>query len=199
MARPQSQDYDKRRQIILDKAADLIAKEGFHGTSVSDLANHCNISKSLVYHYYNSKEEILFATMEEYTDSLLETITAASKGEGNISELFHHTVKTLMQNYKSSGSKHRVLLQELDKLSAPHKKIIVANEDKIKNIIKGMLAKFNPELPLDDAKNTALTMLFLGMVNWTHTWFDPNGEISSDELASMAANIFENGVRSISS
>lgn len=198
MARPQSQDYDKRRQSILNEAASLIAQEGFHGSSVSDLAKRCNISKSLVYHYYSSKEEILFATMEEYTKGLLLTVKQSAETKGELKDVFAQTVVSLMQNYKSAGSSHRVLLQELDKLSAPHRKQIVANEDQIKDIIKGMIAKFNPSLKLDDPQNTALTMLFLGMVNWTHTWFDPKGAISSEQLAAMAAQVFENGVKSIS-
>lgn len=198
MARPQSEDYDKRQQFILDEAAKLIATNGFHGSSVSDLAKQCNISKSLIYHYFSSKEAILFAVMESYTKDLLVTVEDAAKNGDNISQTFQQTVASLMENYKSAGPKHRVLLQELDKLSKPHRSEIVANEDMIKNIIKGQIAKFNPNKQLDDQQNTALTMLFLGMVNWTHTWFKQDGQISNQELAKMAAEIFENGVRSLS-
>ena len=196
MARPQSADYDKRQQFILDEAAKLIASNGFHGSSVGDLAKQCNISKSLIYHYFNSKEDILFAVMSSYTKDLLATVEKAAKTGENISQTFRGTVESLMENYKSAGPKHRVLLQELDKLSKPHRKEIVANEDKIKNLIKEQIAKFNPQKPENHPLNTALTMLFLGMVNWTHTWFNQKGEISRQELAKMAADIFENGVRS---
>jgi AcrR family transcriptional regulator len=198
MARPQAANFDQRQNFILDEAAKLIASNGFHGSSVGDLAKQCNISKSLIYHYFTSKEAILFAVMENYTKDLLNTVEVAAKKGENISKTFQETVKSLLDNYKSAGPKHRVLLQELDKLSPPHRKSIIANEDKIKNIIKGQIAKFNPDIPANDPKNTALTMLFLGMVNWTHTWFNQDGKVSRSELANMAAVIFENGVRSLS-
>ena len=197
MARPQAANYDQRQQFILDEAAKLIASHGFHGSSVGDLAKQCGISKSLIYHYFPSKEAILFAVMASYTKDLLKTVEEAATAGDDISGTFHATVESLMENYKSAGPKHRVLLQELDKLSEPNRKEIVENEDRIKNIIKGQIAKFNPQKPADDPQNTALTMLFLGMVNWTHTWFKPEGQISSQELATMAAEIFENGVRTL--
>lgn len=197
MARPQSADYDKRQQFILDEAAKTFATNGFHGSSVGDLAKQCDISKSLIYHYFPSKEAILFAVMESYTLDLLTTVKQASvKGE-SVSQTFHITVASLLDNYKSAGPKHRVLLQELDKLSKQHRDKIVKNEDMIKNIIKEQIAKFNPAKPQSSSYNTALTMLFLGMVNWTHTWFAPNGPITNQELATMAATIFENGVKSL--
>ena len=50
MARPQSPDYDKRRDSILRAAARLYARQGFNGASVADLAKACRSSKSLIYH-----------------------------------------------------------------------------------------------------------------------------------------------------
>ena len=60
MARPQSPDYDKRREAILAAAARLYAARGFQGASVADLAKACSTPKSLIYHYFPSKDDILY-------------------------------------------------------------------------------------------------------------------------------------------
>ena len=60
MARTQAPDYEERRIAIIDKAAELFARRGFMGASVADLAAACQTSKSLIYHYFPSKEDILF-------------------------------------------------------------------------------------------------------------------------------------------
>ena len=50
MARPQSPDYEQRREAILSAAARLYATKGFPGASVAELAKACGASKSLIYH-----------------------------------------------------------------------------------------------------------------------------------------------------
>ena len=81
MARTQAEDYDARRSDIVDKAAALFAERGFHGASIADLAEACGTSKSLLYHYYASKEEILFDVMHDHVRALLDAAeeVAASK------------------------------------------------------------------------------------------------------------------------
>ena len=77
MARPQSPDYDKRREAILAAAAQLYARKGFPGASVAELAKACNTSKSLIYHYFPSKDDILYAVMAEHLDALTDAAEEA--------------------------------------------------------------------------------------------------------------------------
>src|ERR1044072_6168796 len=77
MARPQSPDYDKRREAILAAAAQLYATRGFPGASLAELATACRTSKSLIYHYFPSKDDILYAVMTEHLDALTEAAEAA--------------------------------------------------------------------------------------------------------------------------
>ena len=84
MARPQSPDYDKRREAILAAAAQLYAKKGFPGASVAELAKACRTSKSLIYHYFPSKDDILYAVMAEHLDALTEAAeTACASGSAD--------------------------------------------------------------------------------------------------------------------
>jgi len=76
MARTQAADYGVRREAIVEKAARLYAERGFLGASISDLAKVCRISKSLIYHYYPSKEDILFDVMHSHVRALLDTAEA---------------------------------------------------------------------------------------------------------------------------
>ena len=40
-----------------------------------------------------------------------------------------------------------------------------------------------------------LTMLFFGMINWTHTWFRPGGAIGADDLAELAVDVMLHGAQ----
>ena len=58
MATAASNAPDKRR-MILDAAVRVFARQGFHHCRVSDVADEAGVAYGLVYHYFNSKEEIL--------------------------------------------------------------------------------------------------------------------------------------------
>ena len=61
MARPRSEHYPENQRLILDRAALLFAERGFGRASIAELARACDFSKAWLYHYYDSKEAILYA------------------------------------------------------------------------------------------------------------------------------------------
>jgi TetR/AcrR family fatty acid metabolism transcriptional regulator len=67
---------DKRRQI-LDAAVRVFARQGFHSTRVSDIADEAGVAYGLVYHYFSSKEEVLNELFTERWSLLLAAIEEA--------------------------------------------------------------------------------------------------------------------------
>ncbi len=72
----------KTRRLILDNSLKLFANKGFHGTSISDIANAAGISKGLTYNYFEGKGKILEAIFKE----ALETGNLLEKQLKNISD-----------------------------------------------------------------------------------------------------------------
>jgi AcrR family transcriptional regulator len=69
---------DKRRQI-LDAAIRVFARQGFHSTRVSDIADEAGVAYGLVYHYFSSKEEVLNELFTERWSLLLAAIDEADR------------------------------------------------------------------------------------------------------------------------
>jgi AcrR family transcriptional regulator len=61
------QQAEERRQQILDTALTLFAQRGFENTTIKDLADAIGVAQGLVYHYFRSKDDLLFAILEEGT------------------------------------------------------------------------------------------------------------------------------------
>ena len=70
---------DKRRKI-LDAAIRVFARQGFHATRVSDIADEAGVAYGLVYHYFNSKDEVLNELFAERWSLLLAAIEEADAG-----------------------------------------------------------------------------------------------------------------------
>ena len=190
MARPQSPDYDKRRDAIVAAAARLYARQGFQGASVADLAKACGASKSLIYHYFPAKDDVLHAVMAEHLDSLVEAAeqaTASGDAETKLRALTHG----FMQLYVGAEDSHKVLLNELANLPEPRRAEVVAKQRRIIAAVEALVREL---LPQAGEIALPLTMLFFGMINWTHTWFRADGEVSADRLADMAVDLMLNGL-----
>lgn len=194
MARTQAADFGQRREFIIERAAQLYAERGYHGASMADVARACGMSKSLLYHYFPAKEDVLFEAMESHVKTLLDTATRISEMKAKPLDKFKELTHAFMHLYVGAEARHKVLLNELHRLPPERSKIIVARQRRLIALVANMLAEIQPRLARSDLK-PAVAMLFFGMINWTHTWFDPTGPASTDTVAELIIGVMINGIK----
>jgi len=190
LARTQAADYEQRREVIVEGAARLFASMGFRGASVADLAKVCNISKSLIYHYYPSKEDVLYAVMASHIDQLIEDVEEVVARGGSPADQVRNLLHAFMHHYVGAADRQKVLLNELANLPDANRAVIVAKQRVVVDAVQALVTRLYPDLADRPGAARAQTMLLFGMINWSHTWFDPAGPISPDALADMAAALF---------
>jgi AcrR family transcriptional regulator len=188
MARKQAADYEQRREAIVEHAARLFASRGFLGASVADLARACGQSKSLIYHYYPSKEDILFEVMDSHLLQLTGAVETVAGSQAEPQRKLRDLTHRFMGLYVGAADRHKVLLNDLNHLPPERRALIVTRQRALIDAVQALIATVRPDLATPRARRP-LTMLFFGMINWTHTWFDPKGPASSDEVAELAAEL----------
>lgn len=194
MARTQAADYEERRDAITEMAAQLFAKRGFLGTSVADLSAACNISKSLVYHYYPSKEDILYEVMWGHVSSLVDLANSLRALQRPADEIIHLFAFSLMESYNGAQARQKVLLNELDNLPPDKRAVIVQAQLEVIDALDEWVVALRPKLRDQPKQRRPLLMLFFGMLNWTHVWYNPKGTVSPKNLAHIASNMFIEGL-----
>ena len=192
MVRPRAENYLERQQGILDAAAAMFAKHGFNGTTIAALADSCGVSKALLYHYYDSKEALLYDMLLVHCKLLSETASNATKESDKPEEQLRSLVRALMELYMSSRDKHVVLLNDLHCLPENQQTEIKEEERKVLQEIKDLIVKLRPDLKPPQV--TSLTMYLMGAVNWTYTWFKPQGQVTAAEFADLATATFLSGI-----
>jgi AcrR family transcriptional regulator len=192
MARKQAPDFEQRRDAILEQAARLYAAQGFLGASVADLARACKTSKSLIYHYYPSKEDILFDVMHSHVRALLDAAERVAAQPLAPDAKLHALTQEFMRLYVGAASRHKVLLNELARLPPKRREMVVQTQRRLIAIVEEILAAVRPSLAAGMIRPTA--MLYFGMINWTHTWLDPSGAVEPERIAALAADIILNGI-----
>jgi len=194
MARTQAADYELRREAMLDQAAALFAQSGFNGTSMADVAIACSVSKSLLYHYFPSKKDVLFEVMTSHLDELVESVEHVMAKKSSRAAKVASLIHEFMRIYSGAADRHTVLLSELSSLPPKRRKRIVEKQRLIIDSVQALLRGL-PGAPPEGPRLRAFTMLLFGMINWTHSWYDPEGPVSPAELADMVAGLILSGRR----
>ncbi|HEX2112910.1 MAG TPA: TetR/AcrR family transcriptional regulator [Alphaproteobacteria bacterium] len=114
MARPQANDYAEKQQLIRDRAAELFAARGFAGSSISDVAAACGCAKSLIYHYFDSKEAILSTLFSERWQVMLDAIAQIdSRADLPAREKLELVASFIIDSYRHEPELMKVIIVEV--------------------------------------------------------------------------------------
>ena len=193
MARTQAKNYDEIRASILERSADLFAAQGYASTSIADLARSNEISRGLLYHYFASKEALLDEMLNSHLDMMLACVADAARQGQTAEARFRSAVREFVSINAASRSLQIVLLHDLGNLAEAQRVIVTAKQREILAIVKRLIADLSPDAP-SPAELTARTMMFVGMINYTYIWYDPDGQVGPDDYAEMAATTFLTGI-----
>ncbi len=197
MARPKSDSFEQKRDDILNHAAASFAAKSYVGASMADIAAASGTSKARLYHYYGSKEAILFDLLDRYTQRLLSLVgsveaTAQRKGLDDRAAL-HELVRSFLAEYKSSATRHVALLGDTKFLGSSRRDVIVGRQRDIVAAVTRFLCRAYPGR-VNAHNQTATTMMLFGMINWTFTWLRPGGALSYANFAEEVIAMLERGL-----
>ncbi len=197
MARPKSSQHELKRDEILDVAAQCFADRSYPAASMNDIAAACGASKARLYHYYESKEAILFDLLDRYTQRLLALIgqAEATAQRGNLDDraALHELVRAFLEEYENSATRHVALLHDTKFLGEAQRDLIVNRQRDVVSAMTRFLRRAYPQR-VTPANQTPVTMMLFGMINWTFTWLRPGGAISYSAFAEEVVAMLENGL-----
>lgn len=196
MARSRSNEHDAVKQTILETAAKLFAVKGFASASMNEIADGAGISKAGVYHYFESKTEILRVMLIEHLDAVSELADGAFGSSEAPRDKFATFTGLLIESYTRSTSRHQhaVLVRDIDFLPPKDREFVVSAERRIIRSVERLLQSIHPELIERSYLTRPLAMLFFGMINWTDNWYSEKGRLSPADLATLATELFLGGV-----
>lgn len=196
MARTIAKDYDQKRGQILKTAAKVFAEAGFDRASMSQLAKACNISKANIYHYYDSKDALLFGVLDTYLRELRDRLQKVNGDGLHPHEQLAELVKEVLQAYHGADDEHRVQAAGISSLPPEQQKILRGYQrdmvEQMSDIVKAVApAKYaqNPQRLLET------TMSIYGMLNWYYMWNRDPSEEARITYAKTVTELVLNGIK----
>jgi TetR/AcrR family fatty acid metabolism transcriptional regulator len=102
-----------KRQLILDAAVRVFARQGFHTCRVSDIADEAGVAYGLVYHYFGSKDEVLDTLFSERWAILLEAIRDVNHRRIPPREKLHAIAGFIVDSYRYDPELMKVIIIEV--------------------------------------------------------------------------------------
>ncbi len=196
MARTRAIDYDDQRNKILAHAVRGFSQEGYANASMASLAAVCGVSKATLYHYFDTKEAILFGVLDHYTRSLL---TLAQTVEANAAtqppeQLLRQLLRQFMAEYQRSRDYHLVLLMSPRYLEPAQRVQIFTQERAVMDVFARVLQDCFPTV-ITKENRVPLTMTLMGSINFTFAWLRDDGPLSHEQYADWVADLWLKGIR----
>lgn len=188
MARTQSENYPEIRREILRRAAAVFARQGYANSTIGDIAATNEISRGLLYHYFESKESLLREMLSEHLDMLLAEVRVAAKRGADLQARLRETIRTMIQINAGSKDLQVVLLHDLQNLRPPDRRAIVRKQKDILAAFSALIKAYDDGRTINERTLMAHTMMFMGMINYTYLWYDPDGPVGPEEYADMVAD-----------
>ncbi len=193
MPRGIAHDHSEKRAAIRKGAAAYFAANGYDRASMTAAAAHCGVSKALIYHYYGSKDALLFDILHSHLSDLVETVDEVSEGPDQLRQL----IRAILLAYRDADAEHKLQADAMAALPLDKREPLMALQ---RHLIQGMgdaLQAASPKTMADPARLHPITMTVFGMLNWFYMWHRPGKGISRDDYADLVTDMVLGGIKGL--
>lgn len=196
MARTIAKDHSQKRRQILTTAAQVFAETGFDRTSMNQLSKACHISKANIYHYYDSKDAILYDLLETYLRGLQGRLALVDGKDLSPEDQLRELVKEVLMAYHGADNEHRVQATGIPLLPPEQQKVLRGYQRDMIEQMSNVVKNISPDkFKADQTDLFQTTMSIFGMLNWFYMWNRDETEEARLSYAKKVADIVLNGIR----
>jgi len=189
---------EARSRAILETAARLICDKGYAATGIQEIAEACDLTKAGLYHYVQSKENLLLEIMSYGMDLFEEQVLSQVEGiEDPVERLKACMAKNIRLVTRGWSKEVTIILHEhatlhgaaARKINARKKRYVRFLEDSFREAVeKGLIREVDA---------TVAAFSFLGMVLWIYKWFRPDGQLTDDQVANGMIDLLFKGLEPV--
>lgn len=182
------------REDILEAAAQVFRQKGFHGASMKDIAEAVSLQKASLYHHVSSKQEILLSILDRALELLLDKISTISNQDLSADQKLRMMIREYLQIIAENIDLATVLLFEHRALDRKQHARHIPYRDQFEALWRDVIAE-GTRTKLFKCDNPALaTRALFGTLNWTITWYRPDGSLTIEQIADQYSDLLLNGL-----
>jgi len=184
-----------RRAQIIEVAADLFDKWGYHETTMQAIADRTGIRKPSLYHYFGSKDELLVELHETLMTVVisrhLDRLQAGRLGPREELRAMMRDVIGLMDSHPGHL---RIFFESYRELPSDARTSVAAQRSRYQQMVADVISAGKEIGEFGDVDPDLTSLAVLSLVNWTYQWFRRSGPLTTDEVADHFWSMLLNGI-----
>ena len=174
---------DERRRQIVDEAARLFDTAGYTHVNMDDIAKTVGIAKPTLYHYFRSKDEILYGIYTTFLDVLIDRHDARLHAGLDSRQLLLETMSDILELMETHRGHVRALFEHHRELPPDKWAEIRDKRDRYEAMVRKVIEDGIARGELRDIDPQLATLALLGMCNWAYQWYRKAGSMRPREIA----------------
>ena len=183
------------RDFVLSSAARLFREQGYDRTTVTEIAEACNMLPGSLHYRYQAKEDILVDLMRLGLEQASIAVTQAVAGATKPAEQLRRGINAHLQMLVSGSDMVYVLLFEWRSLRGEARREMIKLRDRYESLWAAMLKLLAEQGVIrKDMDLELLRLIGLGALNWVATWFREEGRYSLEDIGDFVWRMIRSAV-----
>ena len=193
IATPRARRRDRQRDAILRAADRLFRERGFADTGMRDIAAAADLSAANLYHYFDGKHDLLFYCQDRALDRMIAATVTARRESASATDRLRIVCTAHLQTLLDEIEGATAHLQ-IDSLPPALRDEIVKKRDRYERALRRLIADGVASGELVDSDPAIIARAMLGAMNWTVTWFRPDGTDTAAAVGEIISRFLVRGV-----
>jgi AcrR family transcriptional regulator len=194
----ESAEYGATRDRILRGAADVLRKKGISGATLGAIAKEAAVDRATIYYYFPDKFDVIRAVVKDALQDMLTELDREVARDRSPSDRLRACCRAIMSAQERHFPYLYIFLKEGMSSGIVDTRL---EEDflfsglRCKQLLRQIIqagidaGEFNP-----GSHVKIITNMIVGMLNWTHDWFRPDGKLSGEEVADRMVAVIFSGI-----
>lgn len=178
-----SNKAEGRRRQIIDEAARLFDSAGYHRVNMDDIAQTVGIAKPTLYHYFRSKDDILYGIYNTFLDLLIDRHVSRLHTRLDNRQLLLEVMTDILELMETHRGHVRALFEHHEELPPENWVKVRDKRDRYQKLVQSVIENGVATGELRDVDPQLATLALLGMCNWSYQWYEKGGPLRPREIA----------------
>jgi AcrR family transcriptional regulator len=184
------------RQRLLHEATRLFAERGFEGTSVQQIVAAAGVTKGAMYHYFDSKDDLLFEIYARMLRMQMERLTLIADEAGPVAERLHAAAADVVETSAANLDDSKIFFRSMHLLAPETQRTVRAERRRYHVRFRDLVTEgqrmgvFRADVPAE-----IVVDYFFGSVHHLGSWYRPGGRLSGAQVGRQFADLLLTSLR----
>jgi AcrR family transcriptional regulator len=191
--KPRTTSYDRKLERVLAGAARVFARDGYGSATIREVARETSMSLAGLYHYFSSKEELLFLVQMHAFEAILAGLEEVLAGVEEPEARLRVLVANHLEHFLEHMDELKVCAHEMESLSGDYYERVEELRRRYFRVALDMVTSLGTVSGARAVDARLATLYLFGMLNWIYMWYPAERNTPAEVLGEELVALFLNG------